>query len=121
MPNIILAGMGITFATTMCREAILRRYIKIVKPQYDYHPGLSQPAIPAIQSLEERLWNGTRRGAHTNDNLNAIGFYQKRGFDIVDINLGAIDRERETSKPEIPLVGQNGIPLHHEIDFSIDL
>jgi len=57
----------------------------------------------------------------SNDNLNAIGFYQKRGFDLVGVNIGAIDRARATFKPEIPLIGQNGIPLHHELDFSMDL
>ena len=56
----------------------------------------------------------------TNDNLNAIGFYQKRGFDLVDVNLCAIDREREP-KPSIPLIGQTGIPIRHEIEFSMTL
>ncbi|MDR0286636.1 MAG: GNAT family N-acetyltransferase [Clostridiales bacterium] len=56
----------------------------------------------------------------TNDNINAIRFYQKRGFDLVGVNMGAIDRER-AQKPEIPLIGENGIPLHHEIEFSMKL
>jgi len=56
----------------------------------------------------------------TNDNLNAIGFYQKRGFQLAGVNLWAIDREREI-KPAIPLVGQNGIPMHHEIEFEMEL
>jgi len=56
----------------------------------------------------------------TNDNINAIGFYQKRGFDLAGVNLNAIDREREL-KPSIPLIGQNGIPLRHEIDFVMRL
>jgi hypothetical protein len=25
------------------------------------------------------------------------------------------------SKPEIPLIGQNGIPIRHEIEFSMQL
>jgi len=56
----------------------------------------------------------------TNDNINAIRFYQKRGFELVGMNCGAIDRERE-KKPQIPLIGQNGIPLHHEIEFAMEL
>jgi len=56
----------------------------------------------------------------TNDNINAIKFYQKRGFDLVGVNLGAIDRERAL-KPEVPLVGQNGIPIRHEIEFAMEL
>lgn len=56
----------------------------------------------------------------TNDNLNAIGFYQKRGFNLVGVDLGAIDKGR-VQKPSIPLIGQNGIPIHHEIAFAMDL
>ena len=56
----------------------------------------------------------------TNDNINAIRFYQKRGFELAGVNCGAIDREREI-KPQIPLTGQNGIPLRHEIEFAMEL
>jgi hypothetical protein len=40
---------------------------------------------------------------------------------MVGLNLGAIDRERESFKPEIPYIGQNGISLRHEIDFAMKL
>ncbi len=46
----------------------------------------------------------------TNDNLNALKFYQKYGFEIERINRGAINESRK-QKPSIPLVGMNGIPL----------
>lgn len=53
----------------------------------------------------------------TNDNINAIRFYQKRGFDMARLFRNAVDDAREL-KPEIPLIGENGIPLHHEIEFE---
>ncbi len=53
----------------------------------------------------------------TNDNLRAIGFYQKRGWRMVAVHRGAMDRARAT-KPTIPLIGMNGIPLHDEIEFE---
>jgi GNAT superfamily N-acetyltransferase len=56
----------------------------------------------------------------TNDNLNAIGFYQKRGFELVGVNLGAIDKERAL-KPSIPFIGKNGIPIRHEVEFAMYL
>jgi len=56
----------------------------------------------------------------TNDNINAIRFYQKRGFDLVGINVGAIDLERE-QKPQIPLLGNYGIPIRHELEFEMPL
>ena len=53
----------------------------------------------------------------TNDNINAIRFYQKRGFDMAHLFRNAVDVARKV-KPEIPLVGEYAIPLHHEIEFE---
>ena len=53
----------------------------------------------------------------TNDNINAIRFYQKRGFDMAHLFRNAVDAARKL-KPEIPLIGDNAIPLHHEIEFE---
>ena len=56
----------------------------------------------------------------TNDNLNALGFYQKRGFEIVTIYRGAINESRKL-KPGISLIGYNNIPLRDEIELEIVL
>ena len=53
----------------------------------------------------------------TNDNLSALRFYQRRGFRLVKIWPGAVDAARKSLKPTIPQVGQNGIPIHDEIDL----
>lgn len=53
----------------------------------------------------------------TNDNINAIRFYQKRGFDMAHLFRNAMDISRKL-KPEIPLIGDNSIPLRHEIEFE---
>ena len=54
----------------------------------------------------------------TNDNLHALRFYQKRGFDIIHFYHNALDVARKI-KPEIPLTGMDGIPLKHEIELEI--
>jgi len=54
----------------------------------------------------------------TNDNLHALGFYQKRGFEIVTVYRGAVNVSRKM-KPSIPLVGNDGIPLRDEIELEI--
>lgn len=54
----------------------------------------------------------------TNDNLAALGFYQRRGFRLHAIRCGAVDEAR-LRKPTIPLVGFNGIELHDEIDLLL--
>lgn len=56
----------------------------------------------------------------TNDDIRAIRFYQKRGFDLVAVHINAMNRSREL-KPEIPLIGLDGIPILHEFEFAIRL
>ena len=60
-----------------------------------------------------RLWVIT-----TNDNVDALRFYQRRGFCLVRVHRGAVDRSRATLKPEIPAVGAYGIPLRDEIELE---
>lgn len=50
----------------------------------------------------------------TNDNLDALRLYQRHGFQLTALHAGAIDAARE-AKPQIPLVGYYGIPVHDEL------
>ena len=74
------------------------------------------------QVLDEARTQGCRRLflITTNDNLNALGFYQKRGFEIAAVYRGAVNQSRKR-KPEIPLVGYNNIPLRDEIELEMPL
>lgn len=56
----------------------------------------------------------------TNDNLRALRYYQKRGFDIIRFYHNALDDARKL-KPEIPLIGMDEIPLRHEIELEYNL
>ena len=56
----------------------------------------------------------------TNDNLNAIGFYQKIGFQMVWVEPDAVTRSRDI-KPSIPLTAANGLPIRDEITFQMNL
>ena len=49
-----------------------------------------------------------------------LHFYQKRGFHLVAVHQNALDYSR-TLKPEIPLIGMDGIPLRDEIELEIVL
>jgi len=60
-----------------------------------------------------RLWVIT-----TNDNVDALRFYQRRGFCLVTVHRGAVDRSRATLKPEITAAGAYGIPLRDEIELE---
>jgi len=67
----------------------------------------------ALKSGCKRLWLIT-----TNDNMNALRFYQKRGFVLVAIHRDALDISRKL-KPEISLIGNDGIPLRDEIELEM--
>lgn len=54
----------------------------------------------------------------TNDNIQAIRFYQKQGFDMARLYHNSILQARML-KPQIPMLGEEGIPLKHEIEFEM--
>jgi len=62
-----------------------------------------------------RLWLIT-----TNDNLDALAFYQKRGMRLVAVHRDAIARSRAL-KPSIPMVAPNGIPIRDELELEMRL
>jgi GNAT superfamily N-acetyltransferase len=69
----------------------------------------------ASEAKCQRLWLIT-----TNDNLNALRFYQKRGFVLVAVHRKAVEKARKL-KPEIPAIGAEGIPLRDEIELEMAL
>ena len=80
--------------------------------------GIGTALIEAVKEVAtkqgcKRLWLIT-----TNDNLNALRFYQKRGFALVAVYRNALERSRRI-KPEIPLTGEHGIPLRDEIELEM--
>jgi len=82
--------------------------------------GVGTALISQARSLAEqvaclRIWLIT-----TNDNMPALHFYQKKGFHLVAVHQNALDYSR-TLKPEIPLIGLEGIPLRDEIELEIIL
>jgi N-acetylglutamate synthase-like GNAT family acetyltransferase len=63
----------------------------------------------------QRLWLVT-----SNDNTKALRFWQKRGFRLAAVYPGAIEQTRKT-KPDIPLTGNDGIPIKDEIELEMIL
>jgi ribosomal protein S18 acetylase RimI-like enzyme len=68
----------------------------------------------AKQNSIKRLWLIT-----TNDNLNALRFYQKRNWTITTIHKDAVTKAREI-KPTISITGYYDIPLRHEIELEYE-
>lgn len=66
----------------------------------------------AAQAGCRRLWLIT-----TNDNIDALRFYQRRGFTFVAVHPRAVDEARRL-KPGIPPVGNYGIPIRDELELE---
>jgi ribosomal protein S18 acetylase RimI-like enzyme len=62
----------------------------------------------------ERIWLVT-----TNYNINALKFYQKRGFHISNIYINSMEEARKI-KPEIPKA-YDGIEIRDEIEFEMKI
>ncbi|MCA9933282.1 MAG: GNAT family N-acetyltransferase [Anaerolineales bacterium] len=82
--------------------------------------GIGSALVTAVQHAARqanctKLWLIT-----TNDNLHALGFYQKRGFELARIHRHAITQSRQR-KPSIPLLGSNNIPIRDEIELEMPL
>lgn len=82
--------------------------------------GIGSLLIEAVKDEARAKSCARLRLVTTNDNLNALAFYQKRGFRLSALRPGALELSRKI-KPEIPLVGDNGIPIRDEIELEIDL
>jgi ribosomal protein S18 acetylase RimI-like enzyme len=55
----------------------------------------------------------------TNDNLDALRFYQRLGFRLHALRPEAVDRARRALKPSIPIEA-DGIPIRDELELVLD-
>ena len=80
--------------------------------------GVGTALIEAVEQLAAghgctRLWLIT-----TNDNVDALRFYQRRGYELAAVHRRAVDDSRSRLKPEIPVAGAYGIPIRDEIELE---
>ena len=59
-----------------------------------------------------RIWLIT-----TNDNIDGLRFFQRRGFRITAIRINGMEAIRKL-KPGVPETGNYGIPIHDEIEME---
>ena len=108
-----LIGIGLYYIKdSECEIVLLETFIQ--------NKGIGTQIIEKIREITKknncsRLWLIT-----TNDNIDAIKFYQRKGFLIKNIYINAIEESRRI-KPQIPLIGNYGIPIKDEIEFEIKI
>ena len=76
----------------------------------DQWTGVGTALLAAVERKARRLWLLT-----TNDNVDALRFYQRRGFRLAELHAGGVDESRARLKPEIPETGDYGIPIRDEL------
>lgn len=79
--------------------------------------GVGSALLETVERLAQeqgcsRLWLIT-----TNDNVHALGFYQRRGYALVQLYRNAVEAARRL-KPQIPFIGNDGIPIRDEIKLE---
>lgn len=82
--------------------------------------GIGSTLLKAVESAARESGCTCLRLVTTNDNLKALRFYQKRGFNLVALHVNAVAASRKL-KPEIPATGIDGIPIRHELEMEIVL
>jgi GNAT superfamily N-acetyltransferase len=83
------------------------------------HRGIGSELVAALRKEVadcDRIWLVT-----TNDNLEALRFYQRRGFVLSALRPGAVDDARKRVKPQLPTVGEFGIPMRDELELELHL
>lgn len=73
---------------------------------------VNQAISEAARRKCTRVWLIT-----TNDNTEALRFYQRRGFSLHALHRRAIEHSREL-KPSIPHIGNHGIPIRDELELE---
>lgn len=118
-----LAGIG---------TAMLDRMVEIARSHRGVEPGPEGRTRRAGTTQEQHGGNESRTGdgrpcpqvlwlVTTNDNVDAIRFYQRRGFRLSALRPGAVEEARRDLKAEIPEVGGYGIPMRDELEFVRDV
>lgn len=67
----------------------------------------------AAQKNISRIWLIT-----TNDNTEALAFYQTQGFQLIALHKNAIEQSR-LLKPQISFFGIHGIPIRDELELEM--
>jgi GNAT superfamily N-acetyltransferase len=87
-------------------------YIETTVPHHGVGTALISEVVERARG--KRVWLVT-----TNDNLDALRFYQRRGFRLAELRAGAVDETRRHLKPSIPAIGNFGIPIRDEIVLEL--
>jgi GNAT superfamily N-acetyltransferase len=79
--------------------------------------GIGSALLAAVEAAARQAGSRGAWVITTNDNLDALRLYQRRGYRLAAVHPGAMDETRRL-KPGIPDAGKHGIPLRDEIELE---
>lgn len=79
--------------------------------------GVGSALISSVEQALQKAGIGRIWLITSNDNLDALRFYQRRGYRISAVYPNAVDEARK-HKPTIPQVGYYKIPIHDELELE---
>jgi len=84
---------------------------------YKQRKGVGSALLSAVEHRASSL--GCQRVilTTTNDNLHALGFYQRRGYQLRVLFPGQVNQSR-LLKPSIPEIGDHKIPIRDELQLE---
>lgn len=114
--DIFIAGDFDGLAAVSGRDRPIAELVAI--NAFTRHQGIGSALL---RSIVDRLQGfEILRLTTTNDNLDALRFYQRRGFRLMALRPGAVEAARAL-KPRISAVGEHGIPIRDELDLTLQL
>lgn len=79
--------------------------------------GVGTALLEAVENEARQCGCSMLWAITTNDNLDALRFFQRRGFVITDFRINGMEKIRQL-KPGIPRTGCYDIPVRDEIELS---
>jgi ribosomal protein S18 acetylase RimI-like enzyme len=102
--------VGLLTYTVVPPDAVEIVTIDALRP----HVGIGTLLLDGVAEIAIELGAEQLVLTTTNDNIDAIRFYQRRGFHLTGLRPGAVAESRKL-KPEIPLVGAYRISITDEL------
>jgi ribosomal protein S18 acetylase RimI-like enzyme len=84
---------------------------------FDRYQGIGTALVECVCDVASSRGVGRVWLITTNDNVDALRFYQRSEFSLVAVHVNAIDEWRRL-KPTIRRIGLHGIPLRDELELE---
>jgi ribosomal protein S18 acetylase RimI-like enzyme len=113
----LLDGVRVGLATMLFEESALEI---ITINCFEPHRGIGTAMLERIETEASNRGLEYLKLFTTNDNLDALRFYQRRGFRLEKVWKDSMTEARKI-KTSIPLIGHYEIPLYDEIELWKDI